>query len=817
MRDKLAVVDGNSTPFLRLIPIYEMVIALPDRNARMLLLATLLVRSELAVVPLEHKGYVFKKSGRKASGKELHHSFGNSYNQAIVSEDTVLKHWSQGGKYEGCGVGLACGPPLSDVKCHRLFVIDIDTGKDGGPDGMATLHERESDFGPLPLDAPINATPSGGRHILFQWAEGLKNTESSIGPGIDSRGGSQDHEGKWGRGGHIVFDPDLGYKPLNDGYLKPLPTQWRLAFISVSGKPLHLKGESRGQNVGLSDLDIQSYVNSIDAIPEGRRNSVLYKLGLSALSKSFGDLEYAARIVREAALKCEGGMDDAEIEYIIGRIDKSRVAQSARERGEINGKWQVTERGKPRQSNEYNANLVVESGVFANKWDIAFDEFYWATTVNGAAITDTLETEIRLWMTKTFRIDFNKGHVRDALSRVAVKRRTHAFRKWLEDLPAWDRQDRFMDLQGLLLEPDSAVPEDEQALNASVLRKTLISAVARAYDIWEKVRHMTILVGPQDSGKSDLWKFLCPELNGDRAFTDSVTFKSLNKGADGHRDMLKQMAGCVFAEFAEMAGLTKQREEEVKLFISSNKGKFVNKYEKHADKEPIHSIPVGTANPSSLLKDSTGLSRWHPLACTAETIDTSWISANLEQIWAQALHQYRVGEKHWFEKSESEYHRLQTRAMDFRAVWGPAKELAEIIAQGAPPFDHWFVPKAMVKQAAQKLLENGVIEDYPKLDEQAFAMSRAGWVATEDPSYNKCWKFKLTAGDIDEFGELILGKSRKPGGLVSVDKGWVSPKVAMRFGSLTNAEKARLFVRLADEHGLPAPPRREEILAGEEF
>ncbi len=92
--------------------------------------------------------------------------------------------WLLGGeKVDGaaCGVGIATGPD-SDV-----FVLDVDVA--GDKRGDRSLAQLEATHGPLP--ATVEAiTPSGGRHLYFQWPldTDVATNANRLGQHLDIRG-----------------------------------------------------------------------------------------------------------------------------------------------------------------------------------------------------------------------------------------------------------------------------------------------------------------------------------------------------------------------------------------------------------------------------------------------------------------------------------------------------------------------------------------------------------------------------------------------------------------------------------------------------
>ena len=94
-----------------------------------------------------------------------------------------------------------------------LDALDIDP-KNGGDKWY-----DESRYA-LPITR-INHTRSGGIHVLFRHANGVKNTASTIAPGVDTRGS----------GGYIIWWPSTGCEVENQSVLDEWP-RWLLRVLN---------------------------------------------------------------------------------------------------------------------------------------------------------------------------------------------------------------------------------------------------------------------------------------------------------------------------------------------------------------------------------------------------------------------------------------------------------------------------------------------------------------------------------------------------------------------------------------------------------
>jgi predicted P-loop ATPase len=166
-------------------------------------------------------------------------------------------------------------------------------------------------------------------------------------------------------------------------------------------------------------------------------------------------------------------------------------------------------------------------------------------------------------------------------------------------------------------------------------RKALVGAVARALDPGCKNDTMPVLEGEQGTGKSTAIRYLF----GDRFFVDHLP--------DFHsKDSFQQLQGAWCIEVAELSALTKADVKDVKQFLSRMEDKFRAPYARNPIHVPRRTVFWGTVNPEEgqgYLKDPTGGRRFWPVETT--DIDLAGILRDRDQLWAEAVESYRVGER----------------------------------------------------------------------------------------------------------------------------------------------------------------------------
>lgn len=177
--------------------------------------------------------------------------------------------------------------------------------------------------------------------------------------------------------------------------------------------------------------------------------------------------------------------------------------------------------------------------------------------------------------------------------------------------------------------------EDKPNYTTFVGPKWLISAVARIFRPGCIAKYVLLLLGPQDLGKSTALRVL-----GGEFYTDDIS-------EIGTKDAAMQNAGVWLVELAELASTRKAHVDSVKAFVSRPIDRFRPPYGAHLVTRPRQSVLAGTINPSDAasLKDDTGNVRFWPVECT--TIDLDALRRDRDQLWAEAVHRFRAGEKWW--------------------------------------------------------------------------------------------------------------------------------------------------------------------------
>jgi len=165
--------------------------------------------------------------------------------------------------------------------------------------------------------------------------------------------------------------------------------------------------------------------------------------------------------------------------------------------------------------------------------------------------------------------------------------------------------------------------------------KTLAAAVARIFQPGITFDNILIIEGGQGVGKSRAIKALAsPEW-----FTDDL-------GDIRSKDAIASLQGVLIAEISELDSFKKADISALKAFLSRTIDKKRLPYEKRPRLFPRQGIFIGTTNDNSYLYDDTGGRRFWPVTSRG-TVKVDAIKNDRDQLWAEAILYYRLGEDLW--------------------------------------------------------------------------------------------------------------------------------------------------------------------------
>ncbi|KQW96963.1 hypothetical protein ASC94_09150 [Massilia sp. Root418] len=309
---------------------------------------------------------------------------------------------------------------------------------------------------------------------------------------------------------------------------------------------------------------------------------------------------------------------------------------------DVDWEWTLARNEKgnilPTLSNVY---LILEKH---HSWKgvIAYDEFSGqvlklsAPPFAGAELgewSDMDDLRCTLWMQQKYGFAPRQDVVMGAVLLIADLHKYHVVRNYLNGL-VWDRMPR---LERWLIDRLGA---EDTPYNRTVARKWLIAAVARVYRPGCKADNVLILEGEQGIYKSTALKVL-----GGDWFTDAP-FRL------GDKDAYVVIRGKWIVELAELDSFNKAESTGAKLFFGQYIDRYRNFYGKRAADVPRQQLFAGTTNSDAYLKDDTGNRRYWPVKVT--TVDLAGLTADRDQIWAEATHLFHAGAEWWPTSAEKE-------------------------------------------------------------------------------------------------------------------------------------------------------------------
>lgn len=262
--------------------------------------------------------------------------------------------------------------------------------------------------------------------------------------------------------------------------------------------------------------------------------------------------------------------------------------------------------------------------------------------------TDADTAQLRIWLSQNYRLTPRSADAHDAVLVAAKLQSFHPVRDYLTGL-IWDGERRVE----TWLTDYLGVADTDYA--RAVARKFLIAAVARVMRPPVKADNVLILEGAQGIGKSSALSVL-----GGGWFSDSPF-------GLGDKDGFMTLQGVWVCELAELDSFNKVESTKAKQFFGGIEDRFRPAYGRCAETFPRQCVFAGTTNQDTYLRDPTGNRRYWPV--TATRYDAEWLSADRDQLWAEALHLFRKGVPWWALEGEKHLFEIEQEDRFDADVW----------------------------------------------------------------------------------------------------------------------------------------------------
>lgn len=282
--------------------------------------------------------------------------------------------------------------------------------------------------------------------------------------------------------------------------------------------------------------------------------------------------------------------------------------------------------------------------IFAGtiRWNDMAAHIEW----NGKPIEDYRVTELGLAIAERHDVEFGANDLHGMIELVARENSYHPVREWLVGLE-WDGTERLNYWLHRWLKVE------DTPLTREYARRFCIGAIARVMQPGCKLDTALVLHGVQSAGKSSF----CA------AFAHREEWFSDTKLEWDSKDRFQQIQGVWLYEMGELSGMGKADTNSVKNFLSSQVDKFRPSHARHVVRRPRQCAFIGTTNDKDCLSDPTGDRRFWVVTTQLERmgIDLEEVRSEHEQVWAEAMAAYRVGEP-WYLTREVDALRHESNA-----------------------------------------------------------------------------------------------------------------------------------------------------------
>lgn len=259
---------------------------------------------------------------------------------------------------------------------------------------------------------------------------------------------------------------------------------------------------------------------------------------------------------------------------------------------------------------------------------------------------DQLDVQTKISVLFSEFANVTKDMVYDAIAKTAHDHRIDSARDYINSI-IYDGTPRL----DSWLSKAYHTPDDEyhKAIGSNWLK----GMVKRILHPGAKFDYVLVLEGAQGIRKSTSLDILAGKLGHIETTTSTET-----------KDFFMQFQGNAIVEFSEGETLNRTEVKRMKAIITMQVDKFRAPYGRVVTDHPRRCVFAMTTNQTEYLKDETGNRRWLPVAVVGN-VDTDWIEANREQLFAEAAFRLSKGETTWdFPEAEMKSQQAQRRILD---------------------------------------------------------------------------------------------------------------------------------------------------------
>lgn len=282
------------------------------------------------------------------------------------------------------------------------------------------------------------------------------------------------------------------------------------------------------------------------------------------------------------------------------------------------GGMSINKNGQIISSMDNLTNAIKQMGV-------AFDKFLESPMINGRRFKDADYVDIAIKLERANFATISMSNVKEATRKIMSDNEFDSAVDWANSL-VWDGVGRIDSLFSTYFGVDSSPYESACSMYfATAMAGRLIDGGCQADMV-------AVLLGNQGVGKTRSVMALAPIPD---------TYAEIDLGNTRDSDMGRQLRGKLICELGELKGLKSRDSEWIKSWITRSHEEWIPKYVEYATIMPRRCVFIGTSNEHEFLVDGTGNRRWLPMIVTGKC-DPDKVKADCNQIWAEAVHYYKL-------------------------------------------------------------------------------------------------------------------------------------------------------------------------------
>lgn len=240
------------------------------------------------------------------------------------------------------------------------------------------------------------------------------------------------------------------------------------------------------------------------------------------------------------------------------------------------------------------------------------------------AWTDNDTVLVLQWLETRLGYTSSLDQLEKAIENVCKRHYVNLLTKYLDGLPTSTpgAVDLLADTLGLT-----------DAIERKMLRKWLLSAVARAFKPGTFLKAAMVFQGRQNAGKTAVLKTLF----------GSKYYTSINADLTDDKRVGELVQGAWVVELEEAHAVTKTDQAAMKRALSLQVDKYRPAYGRHVLERPRTCVFAVTTNANSFLSDETGNVRYYCVG-VKDHVDLGRVEGLRERVWAEIRDAYKAGE-----------------------------------------------------------------------------------------------------------------------------------------------------------------------------